>query len=302
MNKNLNILITGGLGYVGTELCKLYAKSKHNITVVDNAFIPERVRWLIENNLKYFQRDLFNISDLLKDCDICYHLAGITNVPLIVSQSSPEKDAEIIKVGTDGTKYIIDNINKNCKIIFASTQLVFDGLTYEKFNIDENFEPCPSVAYSVSKTQSEKDFFNSNKNFIIARFASAYGYNEAVRWKNLPNLFSKMVSQKQTLRVFGAENNKPFIGINDLARCIYFLAHNSYNKEIFNCVSENVKVVDIANFCKKCDKNTNIIITNEEVPNKGFTLSNKKILDAGFVFKQTLKEEIDKMIKMWSNK
>lgn len=299
----MKILITGVLGYVGRSLAELYISSGHEVIGIDNNFLPDKVAWLVENNIKFYNRDLFDISDLLKDCDIIYHLAGITDVNLTLAQATLEKDALITRIGTEGTKYIIQNAPDSCKIIFASTQVVYDGLTKEKLNITEDFEPCPLVSYSKSKVQSEKDLFNSNKNFIIARFASVYGYNNgAMRWKILPNLFSKMTSQNQDLRVFGSENYKPLIGVKDLAKCLDFLAHSHYNREIFHCVNENLRVIDIANICKEINPNININIVNEETPNKGFTLSNRKLLDTGFKFTQSIRDEIKNMIEIWKNK
>ena len=299
----MKIIITGCLGYVGRSLCELYANSEHEVVGIDNNFLPDKVSWLVKNKIKFHCRDIFNIKDLLEDCDVLYHLAGITEVNITLAQATPEKDALITRIGTDGTRYLIDNCPAKTKIIFASTQVVYDGLTEEKLDITEDFPPCPLVSYSQSKRQSELDLISSNRNYIIARFASVYGYNEGqMRWKILPNLFSKMASQNQDLKVFGAENYKPLIGVKDLTRCLVFLAESDINKEVFHCVNENVKVIDIANLCKKYSPNININITNEETPNKGFTLSNKKLLSTGFKFKQTLKKEIKKMINLWKSK
>jgi len=299
----MKVLITGGLGYVGTQLCKVLVHDSFNdIVVIDSNFNPERVAWLVENGVSYYQRNLFDVQDLVKDVDVCYHLAGITDVPQTIAQSTPEKDAEIYKIGTEGTRYLIENINKKAQIVFASTQVVYDGLTEEKLDITEDFNPCPSVAYSKSKRQSEIDLLNSDNNFIIARFASVYGYNENMRWKILPNLFSKMTAQNLDLKVFGAENYKPLIGVNDLAECLRFLSQDTFYGETFHCVNENTKVIDIANICKSIRPKTNINIVDEKTPNKGFTLSNKKLLNVGFKFKQTLSEEIKNMINLWSNK
>ncbi len=110
-----------------------------------------------------------------------------------------------------------------------------------------------------------------------------------------------MTSQNQDLKVFGAENYKPLIGINDLSRCLIYLT-NKTNNDIFHCVNENVRVIDIANICKKYNNNININVTNDETPNKGFTLSNKKLLNTGFKFQQNIEKEIEKMIEIWSNK
>ena len=298
------ILITGGLGYIGTELCKvLLSNGYKNIIVIDNKFNSERVSFLIANGVKFFERDLFDIKDLLKESDICYHLAGITDVPQTRTQSTPEKDKEIIRIGTDVTRYIIENLPQFCKIVFMSTQVVYDGLKEPMFNLKEDFEPCPIVAYSISKWQSERDLLYSNKtNYLIIRLASVYGHNESVRWKILPNLFSKLTAQDKNLKVFGANNIKPFVSVRDVANCLEFLVRNEYNKEIFHCVNENLSVIEVANICQQFNPKINIEIINEPTPNQGFSLSNDKLLKTGFKFYRSIENEMSNMIEKWSNK
>ena len=58
----MKIVITGGLGYIGTELCKLYSGSSWNdkVLVIDNRFISERVNQLRKWNIEFFQGDILN--------------------------------------------------------------------------------------------------------------------------------------------------------------------------------------------------------------------------------------------------
>ena len=68
------IIITGGLGYIGTELCKLYSgvSWNHNITVLDNRFISERVNQLRKWNIDFIHGDILDkdlINKHLKDCN-----------------------------------------------------------------------------------------------------------------------------------------------------------------------------------------------------------------------------------------
>ena len=61
------IIITGGLGYIGTELCKLYSGESwhHNILVIDNRFISERVNQIRNWNIDFIQGDILD-KDLVK--------------------------------------------------------------------------------------------------------------------------------------------------------------------------------------------------------------------------------------------
>ena len=116
------IIITGGLGYIGTELCKLYSGVSwhHDITIIDNRFISERVNQLRNWNMKFIQGDILD-KDLVKkycsDADVVHHLAGVTAVPRTKAEVSEEQDEKIKETGVIGTQNILDVINKKCKII-----------------------------------------------------------------------------------------------------------------------------------------------------------------------------------------
>ena len=94
------IIITGGLGYIGTELCKLYSGLSwyHEIIVFDNRFISERVNQLRHWNINFVHGDILDknlINEYCKDADIVHHLAGITDVPRVKSETSEAKDNKI---------------------------------------------------------------------------------------------------------------------------------------------------------------------------------------------------------------
>ena len=98
------IVITGGLGYIGTELCKLYSGVSwhHNIIVIDNRFISERVNQIRNWNMEFIQGDILDKSLIKKYCedaDVIHHLAGVTDVPRTKSEASQAQDAKIKEVG-----------------------------------------------------------------------------------------------------------------------------------------------------------------------------------------------------------
>ena len=72
------------------------------------------------------------------------------------------------------------------------------------------------------------------------------------------------------------------------------------NKELFNLTKDTVTVKDVAEICKKYNPKINLRETNDEIPNLGFSLSNKKILKTGFKFLYALDESIKEMILKWS--
>ena len=302
------IIITGGLGYIGTELCKLYSGVSwhHKITVIDNRFISERVNQIRNWNMEFIQGDILDkklIKEHCENADVIHHLAGITDVPRTKSESSDTKDEKIKEVGKIGTQNILDVINDKCKIIFPSTHVVYEGINEVKTNITENEETKPVLSYSTSKAINEEQLKKSGKNFVILRLGSVYGYStDSMRIDIMPNLFSKIASQNGTLKLFaGGRQIKSLVPLIDVARCFKFMEEkNEINSEIFNLTKDTLTVKEVAEICKKHNPKITLKETNDEVPNLGFSLSNKKILKTGFEFLYNIDQNIKEMIQKWS--
>ena len=128
-----NIIITGGLGYIGTELSKIYSGESwnNNITVIDKRFISERVNQLRKWRINFVQADILDktkIAKYLNDADIVHHLAGITDVAYVKSDINESRDnyyrnffddkSKAIQNYLDGLQWVLD--------------YYFNDLTYHK--------------------------------------------------------------------------------------------------------------------------------------------------------------------------
>ncbi len=302
------IIITGGLGYIGTELCKLYSGVSwhHEITVIDNRFISERVNQIRNWNMNFIQGDILDkelIKKYCKDADVVHHLAGVTDVPRTKNEASNQKDEKIKEVGETGTQNILNAISDSCKIIFPSTHVVYEGINEVKKDIREEEKPQPVLSYSSSKAINEDQLKKSGKNYVILRLGSVYGYSsDSMRIDIMPNLFSKIASQNGTLKLFaGGRQIKSLVPLIDVARCFKFMEEkNKINSEIFNLTKDTLTVKEVAEVCKKHNPKILLKETNDEVPNLGFSLSNKKLLNTGFEFLYNLDQNIQEMIQKWS--
>ena len=302
------IIITGGLGYIGTELCKLYSGVSwhHEIKVVDNRFISERVNQIRNWNMDFIQGDILDkdfVKENFQDADIVHHLAGITDVPRVKSQASETRDKKIIRVAEEGTQNILDVISDKCKIIFPSTHVVYEGIDKIKTEIKEDEITKPVLSYSSSKAINEKQLKDSGKNYVILRLGSVYGYStDSMRIDIMPNLFSKITSQNGTLKLFASGKQiKSLVPLIDVARCFKFMEEKEkINSEIFNLTKDTITVKGVAEICKKHNPKVKLRETNDEIPNLGFSLSNKKLLNTGFKFLYNLDQNISEMINKWS--
>ena len=302
------IIITGGLGYIGTELCKLYSGVSwhHEIIVIDNRFISERGNQIRNWNMEFIQGDILDKDLVRKYCenaDVVHHLAGVTDVPRTQSEASKAQDEKIIEVGERGTQNILESISDKCKIIFPSTHVVYEGINEVKTNIMEDEQLKPVLSYSSSKAINENQLKKSGKNYVILRLGSVYGYStDSMRIDIMPNLFSKIASQNGTLKLFaGGRQIKSLVPLIDVARCFKFMEEkNNISSETFNLTKDTLSVKEVAEVCKKHNPKIILKETNDEVPNLGFSLSNKKLLGTGFNFLYNLDQNIKEMIQKWS--
>ena len=302
------IIITGGLGYIGTELCKIYSgySWNDNVIVIDNRFISERVNQLRNWNIEFIHGDILDKNLLKKHCqdaDVIHHLAGITNVPRTKSESSTDHDLKIKEVAEVGTKNILDVINDNCKIIMPSTHVIYEGLETVKKNLNEEEIAKPVLSYGQSKFINENQLKESKKNYVILRLGSVYGYStDTARIDIMANYFAKTASHNGELKLFaGGRQIKSLVPLIDVARCFKFMEERKdISYQTFNLTKETRTVKEVAEICKKINPKVTLKETNDEIPNLGFSLSNKKILSTGFKFLYNLEKCIEEMILKWS--
>ena len=302
------IIITGGLGYLGTELCKLYSGTswKYDITVIDNRFLSERVNELKKWNIKFIQGAILDknlINKELKDANVVHHLAGITDVAYVHNDIDIERDNKIKQIAIEGTNNIINAINEKCKLIFPSTHVVFEGFKELKKDIIENEKVCPILTYATSKAINEEEIKKRVKNYIILRLASVYGYStDSLRISIMPNLFSKITSLNGDIKLYsGGRQLKSLVPLLDVVRCFKFMEESKIQNEIFHLSKESLTVKDVALICKKINPRVNIIETKDEIPNPGYSISNKKLLSTGFKFLYGIEESIKEMVDKWSS-
>ena len=154
------IVITGALGYIGTELCKLYSgfSWKYEVVGIDNRFVSERVNELKRRKIKFIQADILNLDSIkhyIKEADVVHHLAGITDVAYVKKEANKEKDDLTASVAIEGTANVLNSMKDDATIVFPSTHVVFEGLKEKKENIDESEQTSTFLSYSSSKVENE---------------------------------------------------------------------------------------------------------------------------------------------------
>ena len=304
------IIITGGLGYIGTELCKIYSGYSWNdeIIVIDKRFISERVTQLRNWNINFVQGDILN-KELIKyycaDADIIHHLAGITKVPRVKSESNDQEDKEIKQVAEQGTQNILDVISNNCKIILPSTHVVFEGMKNIKKDILEDEVTAPLLSYAKSKDYNEKQLKKSGKNYVILRLGTIFGTSIGMRFHTAINKFCWQANFNKPITVWetALEQRRPYLGINDAVTAIALIINNNlFNRETYDVVTQNLSVNDVIKVLKSFSENIDINFVQSKIMNEySFGVSSIKIEKVGMKFKDSLYEQISKTLELLEN-
>ena len=294
-----NILITGGAGFIGSELIKLI-KNKKRLIITDIKKDKKTIDNFKNKGIRYIQGNLNDkkfVKRVLRDVKIIFHLAGITKVPSTDENLNKTKEKRIFNNSVKIMKNLIKYSNLKQKIIFPSTHLVFENCKINKKIFNENSLPLPNLAYSSGKLECERILKKNNINYSILRLGSVYGYAEKKRMFNLPNLFVVRAKQNLNLNLFsGGVQIKSIVSVNDVARAMILLSKKKFKNEIYHFVSEHLTVKEIGKICQKYNKKIKLILTNEKIPYRGYYMDNSKILKTGFKFNYNYKKFVKKYL------
>lgn len=300
------IFIIGGAGYVGSVLVEELLKNNYEVTVYDLLIYGADV--LKKNDkLKIIKGDIRNFDLLKKEIsghDTIIHLACISNDPSFELNPDLGKSINfdcfepLIKISIDqGIK----------QFIFASSSSVY-GVKSEENVIEETFLE-PLTDYSKFKAKCEEVLFKyNNNNFIctILRPATVCGYSPRQRLDLVVNILTNIAFHKKEIVVFGGDQLRPNIHINDMCRAYLKILESPINiiqGKIYNVGFENKKVIDIASMVKnKIDNNINIIVKKSE-DNRSYHISSKKIAkELGFTTIHSIEDSIVDLIEAFRKK
>ena len=276
------IFITGGAGYVGTALTNKLLKQGYEITVYDLLIYGNHID--DHKNLKVIKGDLRDYEKLessLKGHDCVIHLACISNDPSF--ELNPKLGKEI-NFETFEPLVLFSKKNGIKKFIYASSSSVY-GIKSEK-NVHEEMSLEPLTDYSKFKAQCEKILLDQTTNDFVTtviRPATVCGYSPRQRLDLVVNILTNLAYHKRKITVFGGEQLRPNIHINDMIRSYEFIINsenNVINGQIFNVGFENQSVNELAKAVKEEIGDDVEIVKSHSDDNRSYHISSKKIFDA----------------------
>jgi len=312
----MNILITGGAGYLGFQVVKDFLDNYPNskIIVYDNLsrgrveFLSSLItgyneRLVIIPNERADIRDFANFEAVLKEYspEIVVNLAAIVDA---FSTNRPGKDLECDIVNREAAIRIA-RISKNMKVkIFVQQSSVS---VYSKGEeLKENSEKNPLSVYGKSKLDAEKEILEMNSpefGTIILRSATLVGYTPGFTYQTIINLACIRAIYDVPIIIFESawEGRKTFLDVKDESRAINFVIKN-INKtagEIFNVSSFHTSLKEVIHHLEQIlGRKINYFIKPEKTINQQvYTINSDKIKSLGFSPEGNLEMVLESTIK-----
>lgn len=289
------VLITGGAGYVGTELVKKLLATGYGVQVVDTFWFGD---YLGDHpNLVKIKLDIreFDKYKNFKVPDSIIHLASIANDPSV--ELNPELSWEIGCLGTlKVLNWAVSNSIK--KFILASSGSVY-GISFEQ-NVTENVKLLPISIYNKVKMIQERVAlsFTDRIGVVILRPATVAGISGRQRLDLAVNALTFSALNKGQITVFGGDQIRPHVHIKDLIRAYEFFLDNDY-KGIFNVGFENISIRDLGEMLNKIT-GAPIKLTQSNDP-RSYRLNSDKLLNLGFVPNYTVANAVEDIVSEYKS-
>jgi UDP-glucose 4-epimerase len=248
----MRILITGGAGFIGSNLAKRLVREGHEVIVLDNLLRGNKLDRETYAHVAFYNgdvRDFELVKRLSKSCDVIYHFAAVLGVDIVADNPVETMDVEVI-----GTRNIVQaaEINNVEKILYASTSGIYGHSAIENA-LKEEVLVDPRTSYAMAKRYNEIYLASHHEekglNAISLRFFNVYGENQDNRMV-VPRFFEQALAGLP-ITVFGnGKQTRDFTYIEDTVEaCTRLLAVSDYH--IVNIANEEEwNILDLANCIK----------------------------------------------------
>lgn len=251
MNKKTTILILGGVGYIGGHTVNEFLNSDYyDLTVYDNLSFERN--YLKKVKFIYGDiRDYKKLKSIINNYDVVINLAGIVGDPACQANKELAYDVNVRAV---------DWLAENYKgYLFSMSTCSVYGMN-DKL-LDENSETNPLSWYALNKLESENILKNKHNNFCMFRLGTVYGMADALcrmRFDLVVNVLSIKAANNETITVFGGDQWRPLIHVEDIATAIKAAVDNRVTG-IYNLVDDNWKIADLARAIAKIGGGSDIV-------------------------------------------
>jgi nucleoside-diphosphate-sugar epimerase len=299
------VLVTGGLGYLGSILCEQLLAANYQVTALDNLLYGtgQGLFHLCANTgfafIKGDIRDETVMHAALKDADVVIHLAAI------VGAAACDRDPHMATSVNLEAVRLLNRLRSPHQLVIVPNTNSGYGTTSAETLCTEDSPQKPISLYGRTKVEAEKILLEK-RNTIALRLATVFGMSPRMRLDLLVNHFVHAACKEGYLVVFEKDFKRNFVHIRDVADC---MIHCLVNRERMSGRAYNVGL-DSANLSKaelalKIKKHVpnfyiHFAAIGQDPDKRNYIVSSERLREAGFESKRSLDDGIRELLKGYS--
>jgi len=245
----LKYIVTGGAGFIGSNIVKKLVARGDNVTVIDNLNTGKKENLIsVKDKIVFFNDSILNLDLLEKqtqNIDGIFHQAALASV-----QDSFSKPEEYQSVNVNGTENILKLAKKNnFKVVYASSSSVYGNP--EKIPIKESDSKNPINPYAETKLEKERlaiKYSEMGVKVIGLRYFNVFGKGQSKEYAGVLKLFLERIRDKLPPKINGDGSQfRDFVYVEDVADANILSMDSEVNHEFFNVgTNTSITILDLA--------------------------------------------------------
>lgn len=305
----MKVLVTGGAGYIGTELITQLVSNPdvEKVIIYDNlsrlnfnVFLGLRLQKHFK--LQFVKGELLDtraLRKVLKGIDVVYHLAAKVTTPF--ANTDAHVYEQINHWGTAELVYAVEESNVK-KFIYTSSTGVYGS---SKEAVDETALPEPQSLYATSKIRGEEHVrrLTDKIDTYIMRLGNVYGYSKSMRFDAVINRFVFDANFNKMVTIQGdGKQSRSFIHVEMLSKGLGNLLTSDLASGTYNLVDRNIKVIDILDVLKELIPGLEFIFINQHLRLNALHVKPNPVVNEalGITQQRSLKDELEEFIAKFS--
>jgi nucleoside-diphosphate-sugar epimerase len=289
----MKIFVTGGCGYKGSVLVPKLLRRGHAVTAFDLQWFGNFLE--PHPDLTVVKGDVRNPDEIdLDGVDAIIHLSSVANDPC--GDLDPKLTWEISCLAT---MQLIDRAQRMGikRFIYASSGSVYG--VKEEAEVTEDLELLPISEYNKTKMCGERIVLSYKDDMVvqIVRPATVCGFSPRMRLDVSVNLLTMQAIKNGRITVFGGDQVRPNIHIDDITDLYLFLLDHPEHAGVFNAGFENISILEIARLVTK-HAPAEIVVSPSNDP-RSYRVNSDKLLATGFRPKKSVDDAIKEMIGLY---